>query len=91
MQVATELPQGESAQKAATELSRLASAAAHAHSLGLKVAAGHGLTTHNVTALAAIPEITEFNIGHHIISRSVFIGLDQAVRGMIAACQNRER
>lgn len=73
----------------AAELSRITAAATHAHSLGLKVAAGHGLTTQNVTALAAIPEITEFNIGHHIISRAVFIGLDQAVREMIAACHNQ--
>lgn len=69
--------------KASSELSRITAAAVHARSLGLKVAAGHGLTTRNVAALAAIPEITEFNIGHHIISRSVFVGLDQAVREMI--------
>ena len=71
--------------EAAAEVYRIASAAVHAHSLGLKVAAGHGLTTRNVTALAAIPEITEFNIGHNIISRAVFVGLSQAVREMIAA------
>jgi pyridoxine 5-phosphate synthase len=55
------------------------------------VAAGHGLTYRNVGALAAIPEITEFNIGHNIISRAVFVGLNQAVKEMIDACQNRER
>jgi len=82
---------GEGAQKAAAEVSRIAQAAVHAKSLGLIVAAGHGLTYRNVAALAAIPEITEFNIGHNIISRAVFVGLDQAVREMIAACQNRER
>ena len=69
------------------ELSRIAAAAVHAHSLGLKVAAGHGLTYRNVAALAAIPEITEFNIGHNIISRSVFVGLNQAVKEMIEAIQ----
>ena len=74
---------GEGAQKAAAEISRIASAAAHAHSLGLKVAAGHGLTYRNVGDLAAISEITEFNIGHNIISRSFFVGLNQAVREMI--------
>ncbi len=74
----------------AAEISRITAAAVHAQSLGLKVAAGHGLTTRNIGALAAIPEITEFNIGHHIISRSVFVGLDQAVREMINACQSRE-
>lgn len=82
---------GEGAQKAAAEVSRLASAAVHAANLGLKVAAGHGLTYRNVAALAAIPEITEFNIGHNIISRAVFVGLDQAVREMLEACQYRER
>jgi pyridoxine 5-phosphate synthase len=76
---------GIGAQKAAAEVSRIATAAVHAHSLGLKVAAGHGLTYRNVPALAAIPEITEFNIGHNIISRSVFVGLGQAVKEMIEA------
>jgi len=76
---------GEGAQKAAAETSRVRDAAVHAKSLGLLVAAGHGLTYRNVGALAAIPEITEFNIGHNIISRSVFVGLNQAVREMIEA------
>src|SRR5688572_19330655 len=76
---------GEGAQKAAAEVSRIAAAAAHARSLGMLVAAGHGLTYRNVGALAAISEIEEFNIGHNIISRSVFVGLDQAVREMIEA------
>lgn len=67
------------------ELNRLKSAAEHAINIGLVVAAGHGLTTKNVGALAAIPVITEFNIGHHIISRSVFVGLDAAVREMLSA------
>ncbi|MFN0138944.1 MAG: pyridoxine 5'-phosphate synthase [Pyrinomonadaceae bacterium] len=71
--------------KAAAELDRLNAAAVHAHSLGLKVAAGHGLTYRNVAALARTPEITEFNIGHNIISRAVFVGLDQAVKEMIEA------
>jgi pyridoxine 5-phosphate synthase len=78
---------GEGAQKAALEVSRIAAASVHAKSLGLIVAAGHGLTYRNVAALASIPEITEFNIGHNIISRSVFVGLAQAVREMIAAIQ----
>ena len=75
--------------EASSQLSRIASAAVHAHSLGLKVAAGHGLTYRNVAALAAIPEITEFNIGHNIISRALFVGLSQAVKEMSDACQNR--
>jgi pyridoxine 5-phosphate synthase len=76
---------GGGAQKAATETARIRNAAVHAKDLGLTVAAGHGLTTKNVRALAAMPEITEFNIGHHIISRAIFIGMGRAVREMIAA------
>ena len=76
---------GAGEQKAAAEIERLRNAAVHAKSVGLIVAAGHGLTTRNVGALAAIPEIGEFNIGHHIISRSIFIGLDAAVREMLDA------
>jgi pyridoxine 5-phosphate synthase len=76
-----------SSPKVLAEIGRIHAAAVHAHSLGLKVAAGHGLTYRNVAALAAIPEITEFNIGHNIISRAVFVGLDRAVREMIEAIQ----
>ena len=71
--------------EATAEIARIHAAAVHAKSLGLRVAAGHGLTTSNVSPLAAMPEITEFNIGHHIISRAVFVGLNNAVREMIAA------
>lgn len=79
---------GEGELKAAAEVDRIAKAAVHAKSLGLMVAAGHGLTYRNVGALAAIPEITEFNIGHNIISRAVFVGLNQAVDEMIRAIGN---
>ena len=64
------------------ELRRLGEAARLASQLGLRVAAGHGLTYRNVGAVAAIEEITEFNIGHNIISRAVLVGLDKAVREM---------
>lgn len=80
---------GEGEQKAAAEVQRIRDAAVHAKSLGLIVAAGHGITYRNVGALAATPEITEFNIGHNIISRAVFVGLNQAVREMIEAIQTR--
>jgi pyridoxine 5-phosphate synthase len=76
---------GEGAQRAAQEIERIKRAAERAKSLGLIVAAGHGLTYRNIGALASISEITEFNIGHNIISRSVFVGLNQAVREMIEA------
>jgi len=48
----------------------------------LSVHAGHGLTYENVIPVAAIPEIEELNIGHSIISRAVFVGLERAVREM---------
>lgn len=85
MTLSSRAAHGEGAQKAAAEISRIAQAAAHAKKLGLIVAAGHGLTYRNVGALAAIEDIAEFNIGHNIISRSVFVGLNQAVREMIEA------
>jgi pyridoxine 5-phosphate synthase len=76
---------GEGEKRAASEIDRVKNAATFAETLGLIVAAGHGLTYRNVGPLAALPEITEFNIGHNIISRSVFVGLDQAVKEMIDA------
>jgi pyridoxine 5-phosphate synthase len=76
---------GEGALKAQSEIERISAAAAHAKKIGLIVAAGHGLTYRNIGALADIPDITEFNIGHNIISRSVFVGLSQAVKEMIEA------
>jgi pyridoxine 5-phosphate synthase len=73
---------GEGAVRASQELRRLREGAALAAQYGLHVAAGHGLTTRNVGAVARISEVAEFNIGHHIVSRAVFIGLDRAVREM---------
>ena len=71
--------------KAAAAIERIRAASLHAKSIGLTVAAGHGLTIRNVIPLAEMPEIEEFNIGHHIISRSVFIGLENAVKDMLTA------
>ncbi len=76
---------GAGAEKARAEIERIVTAAKLAKDLNLIVAAGHGLTYRNVGALAQIPEITEFNIGHNIISRAVFTGLYRAVEEMIAA------
>src|SRR5262249_40621217 len=73
---------GEGAAKAAHELRRLREGAALAAQYGLLVAAGHGLTFRNVGAVAAISEITEFNIGHNIVARALFCGLGEAVREM---------
>ena len=53
--------------------------------LELGVLAGHGLNLRNVGAVAAIPEITELNIGHSIVGRSLFVGIEQAVREMLKA------
>ena len=75
----------EQAQQA--ELQRIISAAAYAAAQGLVVNAGHGLTLENVTAIAAIPQMNELNIGHSIIAESVFVGLEQAVQDMKAAIQ----
>ncbi|WP_162063432.1 pyridoxine 5'-phosphate synthase [Vibrio taketomensis] len=66
------------------ELKRIAAGASYAAGLGIMVNAGHGLTYHNVSAIAAIPEIYELNIGHSIIGRAVFDGLEKAVREMKA-------
>ena len=71
---------GEGALRVGQELRRLREGAALGMQYGLLIAAGHGLTYRNVGAVAAIPEVAEFNIGHHIISRSVFVGLERAVR-----------
>jgi pyridoxine 5-phosphate synthase len=68
----------------AEPFSELAEAAAQAKALGLAVHAGHGLTYENVVPVAAIPEVEELNIGHSIVSRSVFTGLGAAVRDMRA-------
>ncbi len=64
------------------ELGKLSDACRYAKSLGLHVHAGHGLTYENVKPVAAIDEIEELNIGHSIISKSVFVGLKEAVRLM---------
>jgi pyridoxine 5-phosphate synthase len=68
----------------ARELERLRAAARLAASRGLEVHAGHGLNYHNVTAVAAIAEIVELNIGHAIIARALFDGLAAAVSDMKA-------
>ncbi len=63
-------------------LERLRDAATQARAAGLAVHAGHGLTYRNVMPVAAISELEELNIGHSIVSRSVLVGIEQAVRDM---------
>lgn len=66
----------------AEELAALARGAAFAHSLGMRVAAGHGLTVANVGPVAAITEVVELNIGHAIVADAVIFGMGPAVRAM---------
>jgi pyridoxine 5-phosphate synthase len=73
---------GESEQRA--ELQRIVDAARTAAKLGMRVAAGHGLNYHNVQALVPVAEIEEYNIGHGIVAQAVFVGLERAVRDMVA-------
>jgi len=69
------------------ELKKIRNAARHATEQGLIVFAGHGLTDENVVAIAGILEIEELNIGHSLVSRSVYYGLEQAVKNMMRAIQ----
>ena len=66
----------------AAELDRIVAAAAYGHGQGLVINAGHGLHYQNVDRIAAIPEVVELNIGHAIVARAVFDGLDVAVQEM---------
>jgi len=70
------------------ELKRLISGAKQAHALGLKVNAGHGLNYDNLPLLHRVPHLVELNIGHSIISRAVSIGLEKAVKEMLALMKN---
>ena len=64
------------------ELERMREMSAFAHSLGLEVHAGHGLTYDTVAPVAAFPEVMELNIGHFLIGEAIFMGLDPAIREM---------
>lgn len=70
------------------ETARLKAAAIQGHGLGLQINAGHGLTTSNLKDLFAVPHLVELNIGHHIVSRAIFIGLDAAVKEMVDAMKS---
>lgn len=72
------------------EAARIKAAAKAATREGVKVAAGHGLTYRNVGPIARIADIEEFNIGHNIIARAALVGLDRAVREMIAAIREAQ-
>jgi pyridoxine 5-phosphate synthase len=70
-------------------LRKTTDAARFGRKLGLAVHAGHGLTYENVRAVAALPEISELNIGHNIVARAVLVGMERAVREMREAMRPR--
>lgn len=74
-------------QEVDAELQKVIVAAGKAHALGLEVKAGHGLNYVNVGPIADIPEISELSIGHSIVARAVLVGMERAVRDMIALIQ----
>jgi pyridoxine 5-phosphate synthase len=73
------------------ELENLREAARCASELNLQVNAGHGINYRNIELIHKIPYLTELNIGHSIISRAIFVGLDSAVREMLGAMENYRR
>jgi pyridoxine 5-phosphate synthase len=75
------------AQKA--QLERLKNAALHAHSAGLQVNAGHGINYSNLNLIRNVPHLADLNIGHSIVSRAVFVGLEGAVREMLHLMNGR--
>lgn len=75
----------------ARELDALVRGAALARELGMGVNAGHGLNYRNVQRVAVIEGMGELNIGHSIIARAIFVGLDRAVREMIALIESASR
>jgi pyridoxine 5-phosphate synthase len=76
------------AEAIAAELAQLRSAAVHALGRRLIVNAGHGLRYDNVTPIAALPEMDVLNIGHSIVARAVFVGMEAAVAEMRALVAN---
>ncbi|HEV2329816.1 MAG TPA: pyridoxine 5'-phosphate synthase [Verrucomicrobiae bacterium] len=70
------------------ELQRLISGAKQAHALGLRVNAGHGLNCDNLPSLFAVPHLVELNIGHSIVSHSVFSGIENAVKQMLRVMES---
>jgi pyridoxine 5-phosphate synthase len=70
------------------EFDRLRAACLHGHGLELQINAGHGLHLDNVQAVARLPYMTELNIGHSIVARAVFVGLENAVSEMRQAIRS---
>lgn len=70
------------------EVVRIRRASEFAKNSGLMVAAGHGLTYYNTEPISSIAQIDELSIGHSIIARAIFVGIDQAVRDMLSIINN---
>ncbi len=70
------------------EVQRLIAGAQQARALGLKVNAGHGINYENLPVLYRVPHLVELNIGHSIISRAIAVGMQTAVREMLALMAN---
>jgi len=69
-------------EESAQELERITQMAKYAHSLGLEVHIGHGITYDTVQPLAALPEVMELNIGHFLIGEAIFVGLETSIQEM---------
>ena len=78
---------GEAARE--TALKKITDAARLGRKLGLQVHGGHGLTYENVGPIAALPEMSELNIGHNIVAHAALVGMERAVREMLEAMRRR--
>ena len=72
----------------AAELERIVAASSKGHELGLQVNAGHGINLSNLPALLRAPHLSELNVGHHLVSRAIFVGLRQSVSEMLEMMQD---
>jgi pyridoxine 5-phosphate synthase len=68
------------------EFAMIVAAVNAAHKAGLRINAGHGLNYLNTATIAALDKIEELSIGHAVMARAIYVGLDQAVREMLALC-----
>jgi pyridoxine 5-phosphate synthase len=71
------------------ELERLITAAENAQHLGIQVNAGHGINYQNIALIRKVPHLAELNIGHSIVSRAIFVGLERATADMLAAMEGK--
>ncbi len=76
------------ADEARDELDQIRRTARRGEELGLRVFAGHGLTSDNVGPVSRLPQVEELNIGHSVVSRAVLVGMDTAVRELLQAMRS---